>query len=288
MVAMYTDDKYGQNGVAKLVERAKLKNICVRVIPGFKTTEVFNNSYRDEIVTALLSHIDNTTDKSLGVVYFGQNDVIQRLLIKLNLASQVNGKLRKIKWIMSESVGKRVTVFKNAEDVSNEALTISVATHQVQEVEAHFDNIRTSSDDIANLVRNHRRQSSNDWVNSLSSFIDATFALAMSLKTIFYIKCRDTKVICDGFMSFYRKTNKLEFMSNTTVDYQTLGTDVAPSVFYNQHRKVKFDVFGDLVPNNSSALYKINMFKQKTIIEVCIDLHPSSIILHVVTQLDNE
>jgi hypothetical protein len=57
-----------------------------------------------------LKHIENTTDGTLGVLYFGQRVVIQQLLNKMQLTADIKTNLRNIKWILSESIGTRVDI----------------------------------------------------------------------------------------------------------------------------------------------------------------------------------
>lgn len=279
---MYTDDKYGQNGISKIIERAKSRNICVKVIQGIKTTEIFDDkTYRDGIFSTMESHIENTTDNSLGVLYFGQRSVIQHFLSQMQLTSKLKTKLRNVKWIMSESVGTRATVFKNAEDVTNEAMTVSMAITKIPEVRAHIDNMITSpSDEIVDLIRNHGPPSTGDWEDAIASTLDATFALTTSLKAAFDTRCKGYKTICIGFDTYFNgdkdfEGNKLETMNNIRVDYRSLGTEISPTFFYNQERLVTFDSFGDLVPDNKSAIYTVSMYraddKNKPMEKVCVN-----------------
>ncbi|CAG2184357.1 unnamed protein product [Mytilus edulis] len=271
VVAMHTDDNYGRYGVTNIVKLAKIRNICVNVIPGFKTTETFDDtSFRDSILQKLLQHVENTTDDTLGVLYFGQRNVIQQLLSKMQLTANIKAKLKNIKWIMSESIGTRVMVLSGAPDVTNEAMTVSMSTLDVPEVLEHAKNIRSSasmSDDISTLINNFGPISGDDWKDFIVSILDSVFALTTSLKTAFDTRCTGYKVICEGFEDYYN-SKKLETMNNTIVNYTDLGPDISPKEFINKHRVVTFNSYGDLVPDSKTSLYDINMYKNSQLLRV--------------------
>ncbi|CAC5406459.1 GRM5 [Mytilus coruscus] len=271
VVAMHTDDNYGRYGVTKIAHLAKIRNICVNVIPGFKTTETFDDtSFRDTILQKLLDHIENTTDETLGVLYFGQRNVIQQLLSKMQLTANIKAKLKNIKWIMSESIGTRVSVLSGAPDVTNEAMTISMTTLDIPEVLEHANKIRSSastSDDISSLIKNFGPISGDDWKDYIVSILDSVFAVTTSLKTAFDTRCTGYKVICEGFEDYYN-SKKLETMNNTKVNYTALGPDISPTEFINKRRVVTFNGFGDLVPDSNTPLYDINMFTKPQLLRV--------------------
>lgn len=273
VVAMYTNDNYGQYGVTKIAEIAKKHKICVNIIPGFNATETFDNqTYKDIILEQLLSHIDNTSDGTLGVLYFGQRTVIQQLLNKLQLSSGLKQKLRNIKWIFSESVGTKTFVLSDAKSVTNEALTVSIASIDLSYIEQYYKVpwSTSSADDIVALIKNFFMRNPgpvSDKTDYIVSVLDAVFSITLSLKTAFDIRCSGYKVICDGFDAYYNY-RKLETMNKTIVNYTFLGQDLAPSEFVSRNRMVGFNTTGDFIPDSATPLYNINLYKDSVLKQV--------------------
>ena len=270
---MYTTDNYGTNGVTKIVSLAKQHNICVNVIPGFSVTETFHDTtFRDSIFDKLLKHIENTTDGTLGVLYFGQRVVIQQLLNKMQLTADIKTNLRNIKWILSESIGTRVGILSNADDVTNEAMTVSMAHLNIPEILQYFQDIQSStliSDDVVSLIKSYGPITTDDWKDYMVSLLDGVFAVTTSLKTAFDTKCKGYKVICLGFDTFYN-THKLETIYSTKINYTALGPNIAPMEFVNRHRFVEFNETGDLIPDQLTPLYHVNMYKDSSLTQVRI------------------
>jgi hypothetical protein len=56
----------------------------------------------------------------------------------MQLTADIKTNLRNIKWILSESIGTRVGILSNADDVTNEAMTVSMAHLNFPEILQYF------------------------------------------------------------------------------------------------------------------------------------------------------
>ncbi|OWF56546.1 Metabotropic glutamate receptor 5 [Mizuhopecten yessoensis] len=269
IAALYTNDNYGSSGMEKILQLARENGICVDVVQAINSTENFANiATLENFLNILIHQKKQTKNKTLGIVYFGQKNVIERLLIRLNQLLTIE--YRGFHWIMSDFVGTSVEVFNDADDVSDGTITVSTSSVMIQEAQQFFEdkwnaaltttNLSSPLDKLIAEYRTENPTAGIDWRNDfIMPIVDAVYVIATALKQALFKKCRNYTIICDGFED-YLDNEFLNIMKNTTVDYGLLNYTAGPKELVDLGRQVRFDPHGNILPDRSSPLYDINMY----------------------------
>ncbi|XP_033746774.1 uncharacterized protein LOC117331910 [Pecten maximus] len=269
IAALHTNDNYGSSGMEKILQLARENGICVDVVQAINSTENFANIATLENFLKVLTHQkDQAKNKKLGIVYFGQKNVIERLLIRLNQLLTIE--YRGFHWIMSDFVGTSVEVFNDADDVSDGTITVSTSSVMIEEAQQFFEEkwhaaltITNMSSPLDKLIAEYRAENPTaeiEWRNDfIMPIVDAVYVIATALKQALFKKCRNYTIICVGFED-YLDSEFLTIMKNTSVDYGNLNYTSGPKELVDLGRQVRFDRHGNILPDRSSPLYDINMY----------------------------
>ncbi|XP_060062918.1 uncharacterized protein LOC132543434 [Ylistrum balloti] len=271
IAALHTNDNYGLSGMEKILQLARENGICVDVVQAINATENFAEIVKlENFFQALLHQKSLAKDRKLGIVYFGQKNVIEILLIRLNQLFNNNEMYRDFHWIMSDFVGTSVEVFNDADHVSDGTITVSTSSVLIQEARQFFEekwdasstvtNTSSSVDRLIAEYRTHNPTTKIEWRNDfIMPIVDAVYVIATALKQAMFKKCRNYTVICDKFEG-YLDSEFLNIMKNTSVDYSNLSYTAGPKELIDLGRQVRFDSHGNILPDRSSPLYDINMY----------------------------
>ncbi|XP_069101089.1 uncharacterized protein [Argopecten irradians] len=269
IAALHTNDNYGSSGMEKILQLARENGICVDVVQAINSTENFANiATLENFLKVLTNQKNQAKDQKLGIVYFGQKNVIERLLIRLN--QLLTKEYRGFHWIMSDFVGTSVEVFNDADDVSDGTITVSTSSVMIKEAQQFFEekwdaalSITNMSTPLERLIAEYRTENPTagiEWRNDfIMPIVDAVYVIATALKHALFKKCRNYTIICVGFED-YLDSEFLSIMKNTTVDYANLNYTAGPKELIDLGRQVRFDPHGNILPDRSSPLYDINMY----------------------------
>ena len=272
---MHTSDNYGKAGMQGILDLAKQHGICIDVVKEVdyeKDINALSSSEFTEFLNGLVNQKSKTANESLGIIYFGQKNTIEKILLRLPSLS--NNKYRGFQWIMSDFVGTSLEVFRDTKDIAEGALTISTSSVRINEVDEHYlsewnhKHMNTShTDGLHDLIDQFKTQLGADAATHVTYFrndyitpiVDSVYVLATAVRDAFNAKCPGYKTICDGFKS-YLEEQMASFIKNVRVDYSTMNRTHAPKELVDIGRVVEFEANGDLKADISTPLYDVNMY----------------------------
>ncbi|KAJ8302172.1 hypothetical protein KUTeg_021159 [Tegillarca granosa] len=277
VAAIHTDDNYGRDGIEGIQKLAKERGICIQTVISLKIT--LSNDDRnplDDVITALKEQMDRAKDKMLGVVYFGQKNIIEQVLINANLKSKFDQTLKNIHWIMCDFVGTSISVFREASDFAHGTLTVSTSAILFKEARTYFlnqwntVNENANQDQVKILMKEYKGQpehatvTTESWRNDFTlETMDAVYVFVTALKDTFRVKCQQYTSICEGFDSFL-KANYLNYLKNVKLNYSEIPEEVGPKELISIGKLVKFNEHGDLIDDGSVPLYNINKYNHNS------------------------
>lgn len=136
MAAIHTDDNYGYNGIREIQVLAKTHNICVDVVESFSSTEDFSSdTTRQNLYGKLEKQQERSEGRRVGVIYFGNKNVIKSLLSRIRL----DNKFKEVIWLMTDFVGRSEDVFSTVENVSSGYIMVSLPSVLIEGARKHFN-----------------------------------------------------------------------------------------------------------------------------------------------------
>ncbi|XP_062603475.1 uncharacterized protein LOC134265243 [Saccostrea cucullata] len=270
VAAIHTNDNYGFSGINEIKALAKSHNICVDVVVSVGSSEDFSSDItRQNLYNNLEQQQNRAENKRLGVIYFGNKNVIKSLLSRFRL----DNKFSELIWIMTDFVGRSEDVFSAFEDVSSGYISVSSASTSVIGARNHYEekwrNKNSASSDpierLLNEVGNEAQESYRlDYVRPV---VDAVFAMATAFNDVFKEKCQSYTAMCDGFEE-YLQPNFLQKLKTVDFSYSSLNASQEPKELIEQDRRIQFTANGDYVASESTALYDINVFRNGQFVKV--------------------
>lgn len=263
VAAIHTDDNYGYNGIREIQVLAKTHNICVDVVESFSSTEDFSSdTTRQNLYGKLEKQQERSEGRRVGVIYFGNKNVIKSLLSRIRL----DNKFKEVIWLMTDFVGRSEDVFSTVENVSSGYITVSSPSVLIEGARKHFNETwdnRTSGsgDPIERLlfeVGNEAKESyRSDYVRPV---VDAVFAMATAFNDVFKEKCQSYTSVCDGFGE-YLQQNYLRRLKLVDFSYSSLNSTQEPKELIEMGRRIQFSTMGDYVATDTTPLYDVNVFR---------------------------
>lgn len=277
VAAIHTDDNYGRDGIEGIQKLAKERGICIQTVISLKITLSNDDSKTfDSVITALKEQMNRAKDKMLGVVYFGQKNIIKKVLIEASHESTFDQNLKNIHWIMCDFVGTSIDVFREASEFAHGTLTVSTSAILFKEARDYFLNKwntvteNTNQDPVKILMKEYKEQpehasvSTESWRNDFTTeTMDAVYVFVAALKDTFRVKCQQYTSICEGFELFL-KANYLNYLRNVKLNYSEIPEDVGPKELISMGKLVQFDEHGDLIDDGSVPLYNLNKYTYNT------------------------
>lgn len=277
MAAIHTDDNYGFSGIREIGALAKSHKICIDVIESFSSTEDFSlDTTRQKFYEKLEKQQDRAQNRRLGVIYFGNKNVIKSLLNRIRL----DNKFKELVWLMTDFVGRSEDVFSAVQSASSGFITISLASRQITGARDYYmekwrNKNSESVDPLEKLLSEIGNEAQESYrLDIVRPAVDAVFAMAAAFNDVFQEKCQSYSSMCDGFAEYLKK-NILLKLKNVDFSYSSLNTTHEPKELIEQERTVRFTAKGDFVASETTPLYDINVFRNgkfEKVLSKCMDL----------------
>ncbi|KAL3852371.1 hypothetical protein ACJMK2_016025 [Sinanodonta woodiana] len=263
-----TNDNYGIKGMEMVKKFAKQEGICVDVVDQ-NLSDPYNTTTFDKVILLLQERQLLANDTQLGVVYFGQKNVIKGLLVRmhnvLDSSPPINLKLKNIHWIMSDFVGTDTDIFSDLFEIANRTITMSPASDVTNDIQktyiqkwnaAVYNNV---SDTIGELMRCTNTPQPPIWMSDYTTpIIDAVYAFAEALRQKHKLNCINQSGLCKNF-----KLDPKEWVTSfkrINVSYSVLESGVSING-PETSRTFSFRQDGEIETKDDSPLYNVNYFR---------------------------
>ncbi|KAK3587574.1 hypothetical protein CHS0354_004866 [Potamilus streckersoni] len=264
---LHTNDNYGIKGMEMVKEFAKQEGICVDVVEQY-LSDPFNTTTFDKVIMLLQKRQLLANDTHLGVVYFGQKNVLKGLLVRmhnvLDSSPPISQKLKNIHWIMSDFVGTDLDIFSDLQEIANRTITMSPVSYVKNEIQNFYMkkwNAAVSnnvSDTIGELMRCTDTQQPPAWISDYTTpVVDAVYVFAEALRQKHNFICPNESGLCKKF-----HLDPKEWVTSIrmiTLRYSDLENGASINVS-EPSRTISFRQDGEIDTNDDSPLYIVNYY----------------------------
>ncbi|KAK3786184.1 hypothetical protein RRG08_050657 [Elysia crispata] len=279
IVGIFTNDNYGQMGMERLQTLATEHRICVSTVTSLDILGQLDEKALESFVRDTLFSKVKLSNGTLGVVYFGQDEGLIRLLKLAETWSlkwlEGISNLKKIHWMVSDAVDLNTDLIDLVRQYKTRVVGVDMVTAHLPSFQAFEQEVLWSPPAWARegrwrgalqtLARERYGcasyntskapasaagcsvSGSNIYSGYLAAAVDSVYLLANTLKTMHSELCHGQSGVCDSFMASL-EDGLLTSRNLTEFDYTDLSSPHVPPEFAATGRA--------LVPNGGDFLVR--------------------------------